>query len=158
VVERNELVIEMSADEIRKAAFAEAKAQSYETLDRVRDIEVTLRAYHDDDGMLTSWSRNMPPKPKPVPPPTIAEIEALVDGKISAAINQHKEIWRDVLAQALASERQRHRAEVEKLRSEHDLRIAALLQATEKLERGLSGDRSAEVIDLPALPLRVRSG
>ncbi|MEI9922588.1 MAG: hypothetical protein WDN50_02475 [Bradyrhizobium sp.] len=44
--------------------------------------------------------------------------------------------------------------EIAKLREEHDLRISALLQVTQKLERGLSGDRS--VIELPVLPLRGR--
>ena len=39
-------------------------------------------------------------------------------------------------------------AEIDKLKAEYDLRISALLQATENLERGLSDDR-AEVIDLP---------
>ena len=50
------------------------------------------------------------------------------------------------------SERQRHRAEVEKLRAEHDLRISALLSEVEKLQRGIGG--RGEVVDLPALPLR----
>jgi hypothetical protein len=60
------------------------------------------------------------------------------------------------LAQALASERQRHRAEVERLRSKHDQRISALLGAVEKLERGIGGDRAAEIVDLPPVLRSVR--
>jgi hypothetical protein len=86
------MVIEMDANEIRQAAFAQAKAESLDTLDRIRDVEVTPRA-HRDDGLLTSWSRNMPPKP---PAPTAAEVRQMirdalaehaqdVDGKIAAA-------------------------------------------------------------------------
>jgi hypothetical protein len=45
--------------------------------------------------------------------------------------------------------------EIDKLRSEFDLRLSALLQATEKLERTVGGGDRGEIIDLPN-PLRSR--
>jgi hypothetical protein len=149
-------VTEMTSDEV-KAAFIEARAESLEILERTADIEVGHRS-HDDDGHLTAWSKTMPPRPKPVPPPTIAEVEALIDGKISAALATYHEgksmrpLTREVVAAALHEIRKQVRAEfaaeIDKLRSEHDLRISALLAEIEKLQRGL-GYRAAEVIDLP---------
>jgi hypothetical protein len=141
------MVIEMDANEIRQAAFAQAKAESLDTLDRIRDVEVTPRA-HRDDGLLTSWSRNMPPKP---PAPTAAEVRQMirdalaehaqdVDGKIAAAKAEHRAehsgLWADVYGKMFSEERKRFGAEIAKLRSEHDLRISALLAEVEKLQRG----------------------
>ncbi len=48
----------------------------------------------------------------------------------------------------ISDERKRWGAEIDKLRSEHDLRISALLGEVDKLQRQNSGD-SAAVIDLP---------
>ncbi|MDN3279101.1 hypothetical protein QWJ07_32890 [Frankia sp. RB7] len=134
--------------------FDEARA----ALARTADVVVEHRV-HDDDGMLTEWSRNMPKK---APPPTMEQVEAKIadaqvgtDSKIAAALAAHDELWHDVIGMLIAGERKKMRAEVQKLREEHDLRISALLQGTEKLERGL-GDRGA-VVELPN-PLRSRRG
>jgi hypothetical protein len=48
----------------------------------------------------------------------------------------------------------REASKIDKLRNEHDLHRAALLAEIEKLQRGIGGDRDADVIDLPALPMR----
>ena len=163
------MVTAMNADQ-RKAAFAEAKARSYQTLARVAHVTVEHRT-HRDDGMLTEHSVNMPRKP---PPPTMVEIEqkiaasladidskiaaalaeqargqqAFVDGRIAAALTDDNRL--NAHGKVISDERKRWRAEIEKLRSEHDLRLSALLQATEKLERGIGDDRGNTVIDLPA--------
>ena len=146
------MVMIMDAEE-RQAILDQARA----TLHRVRDVRVERR-----DHGAEYWERPEPaPAPAPQPhQPTVAEIEALrsqdwarfVDGRITATIAAHDELWRDVHGAVIAEERKRWRTEVEKLRSEHDLRISALLSEVEKLQRGI-GDRS-EVIDLPALPMR----
>ena len=103
-----------------------------------------------------------------MPPPTIAEVESLVDGKISAALATYHEgksmrpLTREVVAAAIHEIRKQVRAEfaaeIAKVKSEFDLRLSALLQATERLEHGIGGgDRAAEIVDyLPALPLRGR--
>lgn len=136
------MVSDMDADQLRNA-FAEAKAESLKLLERRSDS--VSRPGHNDDGILTERSRDVPKTAQPSP--TVADVEAIVDEKI----NRHTEIWRDVMGQVIAHERKRHRAEVEKLRSEHDLRIGGLLKSVEKLKRGTC-DRG-EVIDLPALPI-----
>jgi hypothetical protein len=117
-------------------------------------FEVVHRAQHHDDDGLTSWSRNMPKKAPPPPPLTVADIER----KISDALAEYHEaermrpITREVVAAAIHEIRKQVRAEfaaeIEKVKSEFDLRLSALLQATEKLERGLGGDRAAEIVDL----------
>jgi hypothetical protein len=136
----------MDTDELR-AAFAEAKAQSLKLLEPKSGTgSVSRRDYNGR--ILSNSSRGMPKKAEPRP--TVDEVEAIVDEKLKL----HDEIWREVFGQVIAHERKRHRDEVEKLRSDHDLRICGLSQSVEKLERG-NGDRG-EVIDLPALPM-VRS-
>jgi len=131
----------MGTDELRNA-FAEAKSQSLKLLARKPDkIGVCRRAYNADS-ILSESSCEMP---KAEPRSPVAEVEAVVDEKLKL----HDEIWREVFGQVIAQERKRHRDEIEKLRSDHDLRICALSQSVEKLERG-NGIRG-EVIDLPAL-------
>ena len=132
----------MDAEELR-TAFAEAKAQSLELLGRKTDSVNLARRAHNDDGILAEWSSEMPRNTQPRH--TISEVEDIVDEKFKL----HDEIWREVIGQVIAQERKRHRAEVGKLRSDHDLRISGLSQSVEKLERG-NGDRG-EVIDLPLL-------
>ena len=126
-------------DDRARAILDEAR----ETLHRVRNVRVEHR---DHPGEY--WSRPKPePEPAPVHRTTDAETarwEAHIDDRISAAINQHVEISREIMAQALASERKRHRAEVEKL----DLRLSALL--AEVTERQTID--TAAIIDLPMLP------
>ncbi|MGO4506021.1 hypothetical protein AB4Z51_03305 [Bradyrhizobium sp. 2TAF36] len=150
--------------EARRVAFAEAVERSRLMLNPEACSETiaaeTVTRVHRDDGFSCDWHAGMP---KPAPEPaararTLTDAEAsrwqsYIDGKISAALAEHTELHREVLAAAIAHERKLHRAEVEKLRDEHDLRLSALLQATEKLERGLGGDRAADVIDMPN-PLR----
>jgi hypothetical protein len=133
--------------EARKAAFAEAKAESLEALERTASIKVEYRD-HDDDGMLSRWSRTMPPKPAP---PTVEEVEAIVADRVSAAISEHNDVWREVIAQALASERQRHRGVVEQL----DLRLSALLSEVTKRQTVEAEPRDG-IIDLPMLPRSAR--
>jgi hypothetical protein len=132
-------------DDLR-TAFAEAKAQSLKLLGRKTDTVNVARRAHYDDGILSVQSRDTPKKIHP--PLTVADVEAIVEEKI----NRHAEIWREVIGQVIAQERKRHRAEVGKLRSDHDLRISGLAQSVDKLEHG-NGDRG-EVIELPTLPLR----
>ena len=55
-------------DERARAIFEEAR----ETLARVADVEYR---FHDDDGMLSPWSRGMPKKPAPPPPLAVADVE-----------------------------------------------------------------------------------
>ena len=104
----------MTSDEAR-AVLAEAR----ENVERLADMEVGHRSHGPDP--LTQWRHNMPePEPRPTPVRRTTDAEALrwqnyIDGQIAAAINRHTEVWREVMAQALASERKRHRAEVEKL-------------------------------------------
>jgi hypothetical protein len=75
-----------------------------------------------------------------------------VEEKIAEAMAEHRAehsgLWADVYGKMFSEERKRHAAEIEKLRSEFDLRISAL-------ERGIGGDRGADVIDMPN-PLRSR--
>ena len=71
-------------DERARAIFEEAR----ETLARVADVEVEYR-FHDDDGMLSPWSRGMPKKPAPPPPLTVADVErkiadALPESRLSS--------------------------------------------------------------------------
>jgi hypothetical protein len=135
--------------------------QARETLARTADVEVVHRSYDDD--ALTSWRRGMPTER----PTTLADIDA--------KIAEHRAVWLEVQARAISHERQLHRAEVAKLReefaedlaalrsivadirNEHDLRISAVLHATEKLERGLGGDRG-DVVELPSFIQRRRHG
>jgi Zn-dependent protease with chaperone function len=132
-----------------KKVFADA----YATLDRVAHVEVEPRNHHDDP--LTRWAAGMPKQPEPTPVSqartlTDAEVsrwQAYVSDQIAAAIKQHAEVWREVMARALASERQRHRAEIAKL----DLRISASLAEVSKRQAV-----DAAIIDLPKLPLRGR--
>jgi hypothetical protein len=136
------MVIAMTYDEA-KAILDEAR----ETLERTAHITVERR-----DHSAEYWSR---PEPKPDPVSVqrrttdaeAARWQNYIDGKIADAINRHAEIWREVIAQALASERQRHRCEIGKL----DLRLSGLLaevtkrQAIEAAERGEHGD----VVEVP---------
>ena len=131
-------------DERARAIFEEAR----ETLARVADVEVEYR-FHDDDGMLSPWSRGMPKKPAPPPPLTVADVERkIADGLPGVAAVIH--MVRTALRREFADE-------IAKVKSEHDLHRAALLAEIEKLQRGIGGDRAAEVIDLPMLP-RSRRG
>jgi hypothetical protein len=132
-------------DERARKIFDEA----YATLDRVRDVRVEHRSHHNDP--LTRWAAGMPKKPEPEPVhqtrTTDAEVqrwERHISDQIAAAINQHRDIWREVMAQALANERKLHRAEIAKL----DLRLSALLA---ELSKKQSIDTAA-IIDLPMLP------
>jgi hypothetical protein len=137
----------MDTDELR-AAFAEAKAQSLKLLEPKSGTVSVSRRAPNDGGILLDSSHEVPKKAQPSP--TVADFEAIIDEKI----DRHTEIWREVIGRVIAQERKRHRDEVGKLRSDHDLRICGLSQSVEMLERG-NGDRG-EVIDLPALPM-VRS-
>jgi hypothetical protein len=124
-------------DENARKIFDEAFA----TLDRTAHIKVEHRSYHDDP--LTQWAAGMPKKPEPVPAPTIGEIEALVDDRISAALANYHEaksmrpVTREVLKGLVAGIRAEILTEVGQLRA--DLTI----------EKAHSGDRGGEVIDLP---------
>ena len=132
-------------DDERRTAFAEAKAQSLKLLEPRSGTANSSCRGHNDDSILSESSREIPKKEEPRS--TIAEVEAIVDEKLK----RHDEIWREVIGQVIAHERKRHRDEVGKLRSDHDLRICGLSQSVQELERG-NGDRG-EVIELPALPL-----
>jgi hypothetical protein len=89
---RRSMVTDMDS-EARKIAFAEAKARSIDTLERIADIKVEHRD-HDDDALMR-WRAGMPKKP---PPPTMAEVEhkiadamADIDGRIVAAVAGYHE-------------------------------------------------------------------
>jgi hypothetical protein len=152
------VVIDMDS-EARKAAFAAAKAESIETLDRVAGVEVVYRD-HDDDALMR-WRAGMPKKPAP---PTMAEIEelvaskiarlptaltsdeteALVASKIAALLVQHRELQYDVIGAALSHERKRVAAEFDKLRNElGELRADITVAKAADVER-----TEAEVIGL----------
>ena len=153
------MVTIMDNDE-RQAILDKARAN----VDRLRDLKVEHRAYDDD--VLMRWRAGMP---RPAPPPTMAEIEqriadamADIDSRIAAAFEARAwehEATLEAIGMAFAEERKHGRGElaagIEKLKSEFDLRLSALLQATEKLERGIGGDRGT-VIDLPAILPRDR--
>jgi hypothetical protein len=141
------LVIEMNA-EARKAAFAEARAESCEILERTADVTVENR-----DHGAEYWER---PKPKPaarnvINDHVLTDAETLrweqyINGRISAANSARDEFWRDVLGGLISEVRKQLRSEiVEQVGSlRADVEIA-----TKAAARG--HDR---VIDLPALPLR----
>jgi len=116
---------------------------------------------HRDDGHLTQHSVNMPTE-RPV---KMAEVEArfATEREISneihgAVLAQERQRYRE----ALAEERTRWRGETDRLVRKYDELLRCfndLLNATTALEKGLAVDgRSAEVIDMPALPLRGRHG
>ena len=119
VVDGSGMVIEMNADEIRKATFAEARAQSYEILERVADVEVEHRSYHDDDPLM-SWRRGMPKRePEPPPPRTLTDAE--IARMISAAMAEvadavfkspRMEALKEAIGMALAEERKKMRGEI----------------------------------------------
>lgn len=151
-------------DDRARRIFDEARA----TLERTADIKVEY-SIHDDDGHLTSWSRNMPKKPAP---PTMAEVEAKIaelERKVHELLAKQASDLQAVVASEIAEYHtskqmrpvtsavlqgiaeeilKRDAAEIDKLRSEHDLRLSALLQAVEKLERA-----GGDVVELPN-PLR----
>jgi hypothetical protein len=113
--------------------------------DEVRSQLAERRAHcvHRDDGLLSDWSETMPKK---LPPPTIEQVReeiadavaglppaltaADVEQKIADLLMDPDRIDRQ--GKMISDERKRWRAEIEKLREEHDLRISALLQATQK--------------------------
>jgi len=128
--------------EARKAVFLAARAESLEILERTAGIEIEYR-HHDEGGHLTSWSKTMPPKPAPPPPLSVADVEC----KIADALPGVATVIHEVRQQLRAE----FAAEIDKVKNAHDLYRAALLARIEKLERGI-GD--ADVIDLPALPMR----
>jgi hypothetical protein len=106
----------MTPDEIREA-FAEAKAESLETLERTADIEVE-RSNHDDDGFLSPWSKGMPKKPPPVTAAEVGQMIAAamadIDGRIAAAFETRA--WEraastEAIGMALAETRKKMRAE-----------------------------------------------
>ncbi|MBR0732417.1 hypothetical protein JQ595_27065 [Bradyrhizobium japonicum] len=114
-------------DDRARAIFDEAR----ETLARVADVTVEHRD-HDDDGYLTSWSRNMPKKPAP---PTVAEVEAMIASRIA----EHTEIRNDVHGRVIAAERKRWRVEVEQLRNE-----LGELRADLSIHRAHAGQRNKD--------------
>jgi hypothetical protein len=163
------MVSDMDA-ETRNAAHAEAKAESLDALARLADLKVERRI-HRDDGYSSDWARNMPKKPAP---PTMAEVEAKIaeleqtfrellakqasdlQAVVASEIaeyhtsKQMRPVTSAVL-QGIAEEiLKRDAAEIDKLRSEHDLRLSALLHTVEKLERA-----GGDVVELPN-PLRSR--
>jgi hypothetical protein len=141
------MVISMD-DEARRAAFAEAKARSLETLERVADVTVEHR---DHSGEY--WER---PKPAPVPTPqprspTVAEIEmqrsrdwtAFVDSRIEHALAERA--WRDearmeATGKALGEIRKQLRAEIQEQ--------IGLLRADITIEKAAER-READVVELP---------
>jgi hypothetical protein len=138
-----------------QAAYAEAKERSRLMLDpRVyREAVAAEKAYAHvpcDDG-FAGMPKRQEPEPAPVRRTTDSEAlrteqwKAYVDDRIAATL----EPLRAAIGVVVAQERQAHRAEIEKLNEAFDLRISAALQAVEKLERGIGGDRGA-IIDLPA--------
>jgi hypothetical protein len=116
-VDRKRTVVTDMDAEARKAAFAEAKARSLDALARTADVKVEPR-----DHGVEYWQRPEPaPAPVPQPnQPTVAEIEMLrsqdwarfVDGRLSAALAAHDELWRDVIGAVIAEERKKMRAEI----------------------------------------------
>ena len=128
---RGNVVIDMDSAEARKAAFAEAKAQSLEALARTADVRVEHRD-HDDDALMR-WRSGMPAKP---PAPTADEIKQW----IAEAVDQGDAATGNVLYEM----GQQLRAEIQQLRADVTLSLAHA-----------SGDNTAEVIELPN-PLRGR--
>jgi hypothetical protein len=133
-----------------KAIFDEARA----SLNRIRDVKVEPRSCQDDDDALVQWRRGMPEREPSMTAAATAKM-------IGSALAQHQEIQREVAGKVIAHERQLHRAETDRLNRKLDELLSCfnnLLKATDALERSFSRDRGAEVIDLPALPLRNRRG
>jgi hypothetical protein len=173
LVDSNGMVITMTSNEI-KAAFAHAKAQSYETLERVADVEVVHRSHHDDDALL-AWRRKMP-APAPVPTLTSADVHQMIldhfahparldeEGKFVSA---ERKRWRgeldklrrsfneDILTQkrALLRDFNRHRNVTRNELEDARQRIAELQRKVDDLtfEKTFA---TSKIIDLPAFPLR----
>ena len=140
-----------------KAKFAAAVSRSTTMLDpeAAREAVAAEKAAqpreHRDDGYSSDWHANMP-KPEPAPAPKTEAITAVVNRAVAAALAaQPQALTADViakqttemlngirmafdeLAEALVKARGELRADVAKL----DLRLCAMRQAQEKLERGL---------------------
>lgn len=100
-------------DEERRVAFAEAVERSRLMLDaescrQTADETVQRRVQHRDDGFSSDWAAGMPRRqPAPAPTqrsPSAAEIEALVDRRIAAALAEQRTIAnarRDAVGEAL---------------------------------------------------------
>jgi hypothetical protein len=124
-------------------------------LDRVRDVRVERRSFHDDDP-LTRWAAGMPkPAPAPVPSPTLTDAETLrwqkwIDDRIVAAVvgyheaEQMRPVTRAVLKGLVAEMRAEILTEVGLLRADITIQKAA--------EHGGSGD----VVELPPFIQRRR--
>jgi hypothetical protein len=146
----------MTTSDEARAILAEAR----ETLEQTADIEVGHRSHGPD--ALQSWRRGMP-KPESsshnenIQRRKLTDAESLriskqwqayIDDRIAATL----EPLRAAIGVVVAQERQAHGAEIEKL----DLRLSALL--AEVTKRQTIAEAAGEVIDLPALHLRGRSG
>jgi hypothetical protein len=133
-------------------AFAEA----IETLARLADVRVERRDHHDDDDALTAWRKRHADRDRRrraadierhrqetelIERHSALNVAALVDERIAAALAGRVEFWKDVAGSVLAAERRRGREE--------------LAAAVGSLRADLAhGTNKAEIIDLPALPLR----
>ena len=115
----------MDAEE-RKALFRAARAESYE-------VALARHSVPEPEPRQTSTRRSAL---------TDSEIVRLIDSKIAGALAERDHISLQVQGQVIAHERKRCRDEIGKLRAD-------LQGEIEKLQRSLSGDRGAEVIDLP---------
>ncbi|MET4034940.1 MULTISPECIES: hypothetical protein [unclassified Bradyrhizobium] len=162
------MVIDMDP-EARKAFIADARARNYEQRSAADDEpEFTLterefdsrlrRAFAERErnvekqvrGLLAEHMREIESRIAALPrAPTLDEIERMIRSTIveyHPATMENLSTMADEIFKRIGTEARA----IAKLRDEHDLRISALLQATEKLERGLSGDRAGEVIEVPA--------
>jgi hypothetical protein len=107
-----------------------------------REKSSTEDRAHRDDGLLSDWSRGMPARPKPVPPPTLAE----VDGRISAALAEHDELWRNVIGALVSEVRKQLRAEI--------VEQVGSLRADVEIQTKAAEREHDRIIDLPMVSLR----
>jgi hypothetical protein len=138
-------------DERARAILDEARA----ALDRTAHVVVEHRD-HDDDDALARYRRAPEPKLSADDVTKMIRVElakmprALTVDDVERVLAAHSVLTpkaaATIIGEVRAELRREFTAEIDRLKSEFDLRLSALLQATDKIERGLS-DR-AEVIDM----------
>jgi hypothetical protein len=159
----------MMDNEARKAAFAEAKARSCETLQRTANVKVERRSHHDDDALL-SWRRGMP---KPTPALSADDVERKIRDALPGIATVLHEVrqqlrqqfghdlatLRKALHKAIDGDRAISRHEHHALRADHDRRLASQSAQIERLQTdiaaltlrldGLTHEREGKVIEVP---------
>ena len=114
------------------------------------ELNQFLESLDCENDVLSRWTRGMPPKPEPAKPQRLdTDFSALIDGRIAAALGEHRRFQRDVLAMLVAEIRAETATELAAEVRRLTVEIGDLRSALDEL-RALLRAEHAKTIDMPS--------